>query len=141
MKKFVSVFLVVMFLFTGIGHAETTGVNLMEFARRYYHMMDIAGVETSEPKNGSTGCVAFDGTVVYFDEASTVTKVLVLASNDDENSAVSLFAVLIALSTPYDEISLDCISSDLLQSDKCGDYDIVTATATNTGAMVMLELK
>lgn len=141
MKKVAALSLVLMFLFTGIGHAESKGVNLMEFARRYYHAMDIVGAKTVEPAIGDTPCVVFDGTVVYFDEAASVTKVFMLVSDDDENQALSMFSVLIALSTPYEDISMDHFNTSILDGGVCGDYELTSVTTMDSGMMMILELK
>lgn len=140
MKKVAALFLVLMFLFAGIGHAESKGVNLMGFARRYYHAMDVVGVKTVEPAISDTPCVVFNGTVIYFDESANITKVFMLVS-DDENEIYSMFAVLIALSTPYEEISLDCFTTDILSGSVCGAYELTSVTTMDTGMMMILELK
>lgn len=141
MKRIVSVFLILIFLFTGTVCAEAKGVNLMEFARRYYHAMDIVGAKTVEPAIGDTPCVVFDGTVIYFDDTSNVTKVFMLVSDDDENEMYSMFAVLIALSTQYEKIGLDCFSSDILSGGICGAYELTSVTTMDSGMMMILELK
>ena len=141
MKKIATFAIVLMFLFTGTVCAETKGVNLMEFARRYYHAMSIVRAETVQPLINDTPCVVFDDTVIYFDESANVTKVFMFVSSDDENGLYSMFAVLIALSTPYEEISEDDFSAEILNDGKCGDYKLTSVTTEDTWMMMMLELK
>ena len=62
-------------------------------------------------------------------------------SDDDENEIYSMFAVLIALSTPYEEICLDCFTTDILSSSVCGDYEFSSVTTMDSGMMMILELK
>lgn len=141
MKKSVALTLVLMFLFTGIGHAEAEGVNLMEFARRYYRAMDIIGAESSEPMVGDTPCVVFNGTVVYFDEMANVTKVFMFASHTDIDAVYSMYCVLIALSVPYGDISESSFSDGLLNGTVYGDYEATSASSSDTGLMVIFELR
>lgn len=110
-KRLVAVFLVLC-MFPVIAGAESKGVNLVEFARRYYYAMDLAEVETLpaimfEKDDGSTN-VFIDGVFqVYYDDKLNVQSItMTYMGGDDGYELLRLVGAVMALCTPAEKISL-----------------------------------
>ena len=142
MKKLLAVSLALALVFSACtATAATKAVNLMEFARRYYHAMDIIGAETNEPLIDYEPSVKLDYNTIYYNEAGDVTGVFLYVPHDDKNKADSASAILIALSTPYEEIDRNSFSSEIISNQECGDYKVTLETNTDSGMTLILRLK
>ena len=152
MKKLVSLLLAIIFLFAGSSCAETKGVNIMEFARRYYHACEI--IETVPPtptvaSGEKHGIIIADLVSVVCDEEHRITGIVQVFDPNDSDAILQSMTALACLYMSTDEMTLGTLmvaleniaTSVADMSADLGDYRIANAVKLGESVMVTIELK
>ena len=108
MKKLIAL-LFVLCMCPVVAGAESKGVNLVEFARRYYYAMDFAGLDTAETRMGEGDEIVViidDFMNVRFDEELNVQGITLVIGANDEHDMLRLVCAATALSVSSEEIDI-----------------------------------
>ena len=147
MKKLVSLLLAIIFLFAGSSCAETKGVNLMEFTRRFYRSMEAFEQGTPDPKLSESGkSIIFNSVlVVGCDENLQVTNLSMVVDGENMEHLYTVASALAGMNLTYGEITLDSAFNNYSEffdnRSQIGDYTMTICMETDNGVFMVFKLQ